>query len=336
MSSKSRNIHESENLTVLSAKDRELLGEAWRLSRKHHGNTLDLYLPGMIRHGDIRGRYPAISITGGNCELLCEHCKGRLLQPMIKVETPDELVEKCRTFAGTGAQGVLLTGGSNQSGQLPWDRFLPTIERVHAETDLFLSAHTGFPSDRTCRELKAAGVVQGLIDVMGDDETAASIYHLSGLKPVLKSLSAIGKSGLQLAPHVVAGLFHGRIKAEMEALEIIRRHAPHVLVIVVLTPLKGTAMAHASVPSPLEIARIIARARLLMPKTPISLGCERPRDRKGMEMERLALLAGVNRMAVWSDETVQEAQRLGLSIRLQYTCCSVDFSEKMGVVETAL
>ncbi len=333
MSSKSRNTRAMKTRTVLSAEDRKLMGEAWRLSREHHGNTLDLYLPGMIRYGNVRGRYPAVSITGDKCRLLCDHCRGVLLKPMLKTRDPDHLVRQCKSFSQKGAHGVLLTGGADPSGQLPWNRYLPAIARIGSETDLFLSAHTGFPDHRTCRDLKAAGVRQGLMDVMGDDETATRIYHLKGLETVLKSLSAIKESGLQLAPHIVAGLYRGRIRAEMEALEIIRSHTPHVLVIVVLTPLKGTPLADTPHPSPLEIARLVARARLLMPEIPISLGCERPRNQEGWEMERLAVSAGINRMAVWSDQAVLEARRLGLKIRLQRTCCSVDFRNEYACGE---
>ncbi len=282
----------------------------------------------MIRYGNMRGRYPGVSITGNRCQLLCDHCRGLLLKPMIKTSDPDHLVRQCLAFSKNGCHGVLLTGGSDPHGQLPWGHYLPAIRQINAETDLFLSAHTGFPDDQTCRDLNNAGVKQGLIDVMGDPETATAVYHLKGLRPVLKSLSAIKKSGLQLAPHIVAGLFHGTIKAEMEALDIIRSHSPHVLVIVVLTPLKGTPMAGAPTPSPLEIARLVARARLLMPKVPISLGCERPRNHNGLEIERLAIGAGVNRMAVWSDQALDEAQRLGLTVRFQHTCCSVDFKKE--------
>ena len=333
MSSKSRKSALPETETPLTAEDRELLESAWQVTRKHHGNTLDLYLPGMIRYGNIRGRYPAVSITGDNCHLMCEHCKGLLLRPMIKSETPEDLVRRCRVFAKNGAHGVLLTGGSNLRGQLPWERFLPAITRINAETKLFLSAHTGFPDHRTCRALKDAGVRQGLIDVMGDDKTAAAIYHLDGLDTVLRALSAIKESGLQLAPHIVTGLFHGKISGEMKALEIIRSHTPHVLVIVVLTPLAGTPMAGVSPPSPLEIARLVAQARLLMPKVPISLGCERPRDKTGLEIETLAIRAGITRMAVWSDQAVKAAQKLGLAIRMQYTCCSVDFQKNYAMIK---
>ncbi len=336
MSSKSRNPKPPAAHTILTAEDQTLFDEAWHLSRKHHGQTLDLYLPGMIRYGNVRGRFPAVSITGSRCRLLCDHCRGLLLSPMVKAESPDDLYNRCRAFSKNGAHGVLLTGGSDLQGQLPWKHYLPAIERINAETDLFLSAHTGFPDYRTCRQLKAAGVKQGLIDVMGDAETASSIYHLKGLEPVLKGLAAIKESGLQLAPHIVAGLFHGKIKAEMKALEIIRSHAPHVLVIVALTPLNGTPMAGASPPSPLEIARLVARARILMPEIPISLGCERPRDKRGWEMERLAIGAGVNRMAVWSDQAVREARRLGLTVRFQHTCCSLDFQKKYACLNHTL
>ena len=307
--------------------DLRLFKKAFELSRKYHGPVLDLYLPGMIRYGNLRGLYPAVSITGKKCQLLCDHCRGLLLKPMLKAETPDELLFKARHFAQTGNHGLLLTGGSDTNGQLPWEHYIPVIRQIHGETGLFLSAHTGFPDSRTCGDLRNAGVKQGLIDIMGDEETAKDVYHLPGLKTVLDAFRAIQESGLQSAPHIVAGLYHGRMKAEYEALKIIRDHDPHVLVIVVLTPLKQTPMASAKPPSSLEIARLIANARLLMPKVPISLGCERPRNRQGWEMERFALQAGINRMAVWSAHAVEEAQRLGLTLRFQRTCCSVDYCE---------
>ena len=185
MSSKRCTPKSPETHTVLTAEDQSLFDEAWHLSRKHHGETLDLYLPGMIRYGNLRGRYPAISITGNQCRLMCDHCKGLLLGPMVKAETPDDLFKRCRAFEKNGAHGVLLTGGSDLHGQLPWEPYLSAICRINAETDLFLSAHTGFPDHSICRQLKSVGVKQGLIDVMGDAETASSIYHLEGLKPVL-------------------------------------------------------------------------------------------------------------------------------------------------------
>jgi lipoyl synthase len=316
--------------TSLSLEDRELFKAAWKKTRANHGNTFTFYLPGMIRYGKIRGRYPAISLTGNRCDLKCEHCKGKLLEPMLKAEGPDHLIEMSRRLAANGAHGILLTGGSDLQGRLPWERYAKAIEEIGRETDLFMSAHTGFPNRESCAVLEQAGVKQALTDVMGDEQTAKSVYHLAGLKQVFDSLDEIKKSAIEFVPHIVAGLWYGKISAEDEALKIIAGYRPTALVIVVLTPLKGTPMEGVTPPSPLEIGRLIANARLMMPEVPISLGCERPRDRQGWIMEKLAIRAGATRMAVWSEEAIREAEDLGLTPRFQSTCCSLTFSKNFS------
>ncbi|HOP47734.1 MAG TPA: radical SAM protein [Desulfobacteraceae bacterium] len=312
----------------LSPEDLELFDAAWKIAREYHGEIFTFYLPGMVRYGKVRGRYPAISITGDRCELQCEHCRGKLLEPMIHIRNREELINIAQRFARQGAHGILLTGGSDSNGMLPWNDYWDAIKTIKEKTSLFLSAHTGFPDYESCILLKKAGLSQALVDVMGDDITAKKIYHLHGLNRLTDSLEAIRQSGIAFVPHIVAGLYYGKIKAEFDALEIIRRYKPAALVIVVLTPLKGTPMAEVSPPSPVEIGRLIAKARLLMPEIPISLGCERPRNREGWLMERLAIRAGATRMGVWSEEAIREAVSLGLKMRFQATCCSLEFTQE--------
>jgi uncharacterized radical SAM superfamily protein len=315
----------------MTSEDNLLFEQAFRETRANHGTEITFYLPGMIRYESLRGRYPAISLTGNRCELQCEHCKGRLLDPMIPVTEPNGLLQKALYLEKRGALGLLLSGGSDREGRLPWPRYADAIREMVETSGLFVSAHVGFPDLETCRRLKASGVRQALLDVMGDEETASDVYHLKGLQTVRDALESISQSGLQLAPHIVAGLHYGRIKGEEEALQMVSRYNPAVLVFVVLTALKGTPMAGIKAPSPLEVARLIATARLVMPQLPISLGCERPRNKEGTELEKLALRAGVTRMAVWSEEVLEEASRLGLSPRFQGTCCSVDFTEAFSM-----
>jgi uncharacterized radical SAM superfamily protein len=316
----------------MSPEDERLFEQAFQETRANHGSEITFYLPGMIRYENQRGRYPAISVTGSQCELQCEHCKGRLLEPMIQVSEPDDLVRKAVYLQKRGAHGILLSGGSDRRGRLPWAKFVDAIREMAETTGLYLSAHVGFPDLDTCRQLKKSGLRQALLDVMGDEETASRVYHLQGLETVEEALESISQSGLELAPHIVAGLHYGRIRGEEKALDMLSRHDPAVLVVVVLTGLKGTAMAGIKPPTPLEVARLIARARLLMPLVPISLGCERPRNKEGTELEKLALRAGITRMAVWSEEVIEEALSLGLHPRFQATCCSVDFNESFRML----
>ncbi len=321
--------------SLIPEADRELFQRAWSLTREKHGDSFTFYLPGMIRYGDTRGLYPALSLTGDRCELMCEHCKGLLLDPMIPAGRPETLVGKCLKLARSGRVGVLLSGGSDAEGKLPWSRFYEAIYRIKSETNLYISVHCGFLDYNTASALKQAGVDQALIDVMGDEKTAREIYHLDGLARVTRSLEDLFRSGLQVVPHVVAGLMYGKIRGEYEAIRIISRFEPSALVIVVLTPLKGTPMATVSPLAPIDVARLIARARVVMPHTPISLGCERPRNNQGEPMEVLSLCAGVTRMAVWSEKTVDLAVNVGLQPLFQPTCCSVpyrrDYSEKLSI-----
>jgi len=311
----------------MTPEDERLFAEAFRETRTNHGEEITFYLPGMIRYENRRGRYPAVSLTGNRCELQCEHCKGRLLDPMIQVTEPDELIRKAVYLQRRGALGLLLSGGSDRRGRLPWAKYSDAIGEMVEKTGLHVSAHVGFPDVDTCRQLEKIGVRQALLDVMGAEETASGVYHLEGLQTVRDALKSISQSRLRLVPHIVAGLHYGRMKGEEAALQMLSRHHPAALVVVVLTGLKGTPMAGIAPPSPLEVARLIAKARLLMPHLPISLGCERPRNKEGTELERLALRAGITRMAVWSEEAIAEASTLGLRPRFQPTCCSVDFNE---------
>jgi uncharacterized radical SAM superfamily protein len=323
---------EAMSTAHITPKDELLFEQAFRETRAKHGTEITFYLPGMIRYDSLRGRYPALSLTGSQCELQCEHCKGRLLPPMIQVTEPDDLIDKALYLQKRGAHGLLLSGGSDRRGRLPWPKYGDAIRKIAEATGLFLSAHVGFPDLKTCRQLEKSGVRQALLDVMGDEETASRVYHLKGLQTVRDALESISRTGLQLAPHIVAGLHYGVMKGEEEALQMLSRYDPVVLVVVVLTALKGTPMAGIKPPSPLEIARLIAKARLLMPHLAISLGCERPRNKQGMELEKLALRAGITRMAVWSEEVIEEASRLGLSPRFQATCCSVDYADSFRML----
>jgi len=311
----------------LPDKDIGLFHSAWKTARRNFGNQFTFYLPGMIRYGRKKGKYPGLSITGDSCDLQCDHCKGHILASMIGVSSPRELKSATLKLAGSGVHGILLTGGSDLNGRLPWNRYLEVIKETKDQCGIFLSAHVGFPDLESCCQLKKAGVSQALIDVIGDEETAVRVCHLGGIYRVSEALNAITQSGLSLIPHIVAGLYYGKIRAEYQALELVRHYQPEALVIVVITPLKDTPMAHVSPPSPVEIGRLIATARLSMPATPISLGCERPRNIQGRMMEKLAILAGATRMAIWSSETVNMALKLGLEPRFQATCCSLAFKE---------
>jgi uncharacterized radical SAM superfamily protein len=300
----------------------ERLQAARQLSWRHLGKRISSHLPGMFRLDGATGRYPALSITGGECALGCDHCQGKILNSMIDAESADKLVSRCRRLAARGDYGVLISGGCDAEGRLPWDRFLPAIATIKRETELFVSVHSGLVDDPTALRLKAAGVDQVLIDVIGDDETFKTVYHLPfGVDRIEASMTALQRAGIPMVPHIVCGIHYGGMRGEKNAVAMVSRFEVQQVAIVSVMPLPGTRMEKIRPPTPEAVADIIAEVRFAMPQVPVSLGCARQRGNR--HLEEMAIEAGVNHLALPSEEAVERAESYGLDISYQETCCSV-------------
>jgi uncharacterized radical SAM superfamily protein len=300
------------------------LEQARMISWQKFGRCITFYLPGMFIYNNESGKYPAVSITAAHCALNCEHCQAKILEPMIPATTPVMLFETCLKLAAQGNIGVLISGGCDENGRLPWDDFIPVIADIKSQTDLYISIHSGLVDENTAGKLKAVGIDQALIDVIGDDETYHDIYHVNfGVSRILDSMRALQAAGLPIIPHVVCGLYYGNIKGEQKAIEMISQfNNVEQVVIVSLMRLRGTPLWHVkTTPSAEAVAGIIAETRFAMPDIPISLGCARQRGNSWLDV--LAVDAGVNYMALPSEEAIHRAKEYGLKISYQRTCCSV-------------
>ncbi len=218
---------------------------------------------------------------------------------------------------------MLLSGGSDAEGRLPWASMLPAIAELSARTGLYLTAHVGRLDEPTARGLKAAGVRQALVDLVGDAATAREVLHQPGLAWQDQTLAALRAAELEVVPHLILGLHGGQFRGEAKALELAADLAPRRLVFVVFMPLRHTALAGATPPPVAEVARFLAEARLALPACRQHLGCARPRGRYRQELDPLAVAAGVNALALASEAALAKARELGLDIRHHDTCCSL-------------
>jgi len=302
----------------------DLIEAAWRTARSHFDHTVTMHVPGMFVVNGRRGKYRAVSITGPNCDLGCDHCKASLLRTMPRAENPRDLVRFGIEAAERADHGILVTGGCDGQGRLPWREFIPAIAELKSSTGLKITAHTGILEDGLAVSLKAAGVDQALVDVIGDDDTARKVYHLEdGTAGIRRTLDSLAAADLEIVPHIVFGINYGTEKGEMEALGLLGRYPLRKYVVVVLMPTRGTPMADVTPPRAGRVARFISLARLQYPELYACLGCARPRGRYGRELDTLAVRAGVNAVALPSDQAVAEAGRLGLEVVWRETCCSL-------------
>ncbi len=267
--------------------------------------------------------FPTISLTGTACTLNCKHCEGKVLQTMQPAESPKKLFTLAEKLKRLGAFGCLLSGGCLPDGSIPITRFIPTIEKIKRDLGLTVFIHTGIIRIDTAIALKDAGVDATLIDIVGSDETVKEIGNLKvTVKDYADSLKVLQQADLKFVPHVIVGLHNGKLKGELDALKLIASVNPSAIVIIAFMPIFGTAMAEIKPPQPTEIARVITMARIMLPRTPLALGCVRPKGKHRAETDILALKAGVDAIAFPHEEAIGYAKAQQYEFNFSPYCCA--------------
>jgi len=276
--------------------------------------------------------FPTISVTGKSCALKCKHCGGIVLDTMHPAATPEKLLGLCKELKRKGASGCLISGGCLPDGSVPLARFVNVIAKIKHDLDLTVFVHTGIINVAAACALKKAGVDAVLIDIIGSDETIREIYNMNvTVEDYANSLKALDDSSIPFVPHVVVGLHYGRLKGEWNALKVMSEHKPSALVIIAFMPIHKTEMQDIKSPKPLDIARVTATARLMFPRTPLVLGCMRPKGKSQAEIDILAVKAGVDAIAFPAEEAVKYAETNGYEVAYSSFCCAQIYADSKNL-----
>ncbi len=264
-----------------------------------------------------------ISLTGRKCSLNCDHCRGKILSYMKSVRK-DELFNFCKKKSHEGTRGFLLSGGSNESGEVDIREFYEEIKRTKDELNVKILLHTGLVRKEYAKMLSDIGVDGVMIDIIGSDETIRKIYHLRAtVRDFESSLINLTEEGLNVTPHIVIGLHYGRIIGEHKALEIISRYPISSLVLVVITPIQGTPMFGIKPPCIDEVLTIFNEARTLIQEKPIFLGCARPHGPDKLKIDLAAIDAGLDGIAYPAEGTGTYLKEKGFKVSVREYCCGL-------------
>jgi uncharacterized radical SAM superfamily protein len=314
--------------------------QVWHLNEKQLLNLLDagtltpkpkaahFYAPSFTyyktsHYQSSSTHFPTVSVTGTGCALNCKHCGGKVLETMHPATTPAKLFALAKKLKQNSASGCLISGGCLPDGSVPLKQFIPVIKKIKRELGLTVFVHTGIIDDATAKALKNAGVDAALIDIIGSDETIKKIYNLNmTAKDYAASLNVMQQAGLNFVPHVIVGLDNGKLKGELHALEMIASAKPSAIVVIAFMPIRETAMAKAKPPTPADIAKVTATARIMFPRTPLVLGCMRPKGKHRAQTDVLALKAGADAIAFPSEEAVKYAEAQGYTLSFSQFCCA--------------
>ncbi len=310
------------------------LSKGLELKIENFGKKVFFHSPGFkhyeVEDFSVKGppKFVDISVTGKQCELMCDHCASKILWHMIPATTPEDLWNVCRDLKDRGVDGILISGGSDKNGFVPlWD-FFETMKVIKEELGFTLTCHVGLVDEKFVEGLTYAGVDAVLLDIIGDNDTISEVYKLPHKKveDYDNSLRLLKSAGLRIVPHVIIGLHYGKIKGEYKALEMISKYEPDALVLVVVMPYYGKAKFQLLPPPKVEESvMVVLHARLLMPATPIMIGCARPAGQDRVLFDIYSILAGVNGIAFPAEGVVSYSKEIGLEPVVSPSCCSTVF-----------
>lgn len=303
------------------------------IRRANFPDQMTFHAPGLKRYRTSEyaehneAEFVSISITGTACALRCEHCQMHVLKGMEDLTHFDgSLFDLCANLSRAGARGVLISGGSDTRGRVPLLKHIPDLVRARRELGLTIRIHPGLPDEPTCAALAEVDIDGAMVDIIGHQDTIRDVYHLDSTPEDYEAvLERLERHGVPMVPHIIMGLHFGRMLGEWQALEMIARHPPKAMVLVILMPLNGTPMATVTPPSLAEIGAFFETARKALPATPVMLGCARPLGLMKQDIDRLAVDAGLNGIAYPSDGTVAYARQHGLAPKFINACCGVSW-----------
>ncbi|MFX1338783.1 MAG: radical SAM protein [Promethearchaeota archaeon] len=292
---------------------------AQKITTQNFKNILKIYNP--------TNKFPAISITGNNCALHCEHCNEKYLRGMKSLTTNNDLERFLMEHSRNGGIGALISGGCESDGSVPLINYLETVKKVKRNTNLIINTHSGLVNSETAQKLAEAKVDIISFDVNLDEQIIKNIYHLDkSVNDYKQAIALLKKNNLNIVPHICIGLYYGKIHKELDSIKFIKETEinPSLIVIIVLIPPKNPKVEFKR-PKPFDIAKIIALIRFVFPSTEISLGCMRPRGDIKIKLEKFAIKAGINRIELPSRDTLKWVKSINPEIQFQFfsACCAI-------------
>lgn len=262
-----------------------LMVAAGKVTRENHGNRVELCT--------------IINAKSGRCSEDCAFCaqsahhgknaKAHGLLP------PDEILRHAIKMEKAGVSRFsLVTSGRGISGR-DLEEVIETISLLKRETGLEVCASLGIIGENEAVMLKQAGVATYHHNL----ETAPGYYRkictTHDYRERVCTIEAAMQAGMRVCAGGIVGLGETMTQRVEMALELHRLGVDSVP-LNVLNPIPDTPLEAARVPSPLELLKVIALFRLILPRAVIRLCGGR---REGFRhAQALAFIAGANGLMV--------------------------------------
>ncbi len=238
------------------------------------------------------------SIKTGRCQEDCKYCPqsahhpDAALQPEPLMAT-ERVLEAARAAKAGGASRFCMGAAWREvKDGAQFDSVLNTVSGV-ANLGLEVCCTLGMVQEHQAKRLKEAGCTVYNHNLDTSREFYPEIITTRTYDDRLETLATVRRAGLQVCSGGILGLgeaLEDRFKLLHELASL--NPQPDSVPINALVPVEGTPMAENDPVDPIEFVRVIAVARILMPKTMVRLSAGR--TAMSAELQALCFMAGAN------------------------------------------
>jgi biotin synthase len=207
----------------------------------------------------------------------------------------EEILAAARRAKDMGASRfcTVTSGGALSPGE--FDSLLASLRVVSQEVDIHLDASLGFLDDSQVRALHDVGVTRYNHNLETSRDHYPKICTTHDFDTRVETVCRVRDAGLSVCCGGIVGL--GETPEQRLDLALtLREVRADCIPINILNPRKGTPLEHAATPEPLEILKIIAIFRLVMPRATIKIAGGREVNLG--PLQGMALRSGANGMII--------------------------------------
>jgi len=242
-----------------------------------------------------------LSVKTGGCPEDCAYCpqSAHYDTPVTRhgLMRVDEVVSRARQAVADGVTRLCMGAAWRDAPEGPeFDAVLQMVRGV-ADLGLEVCCTLGMLTDDQARRLKSAGLTAYNHNLDTSPEFYGRIITTRVYEERLRTLAAVRKAGITVCCGGIIGLG----ESERDRIGLLRQLAsqvphPESVPINLLQRVEGTPLADQAAVDPLVLVRMLATARILMPKAMVRLAAGR--DQLTREAVTLCFLAGANSIFV--------------------------------------
>jgi biotin synthase len=237
-----------------------------------------------------------LSIKTGACPEDCAYCSqsirfktGLESEPLMQL---DEVLEKARQAKASGATRFCMGAAYRSPKPKQLAQIVEMVKGVRA-LGMETCATLGMVTPDQARELKQAGLDYYNHNLDTSESHYAKVITTRTYQDRLDTLQAVREAGINVCCGGILGLGETQLdRAQLlHTLATLPEH-PQSVPINQLMQVPGTPLHGAEAPDPLDFVRVVAVARLLMPRAHVRLSAGR--NEMSDETQALCFLAGAN------------------------------------------